>query len=641
MPTIGEQIALAVHQGSPSGADANTAQLIAIMQMLSKAGEHTRDIAQWWEQRPQRKAARDEALRALLFQDAASGNVPIDALDMEGRVKLRALRKADKPYTSQGLNDALNSIKIPGGRLASSGAAKVDDGSAELYANEVDSIFSNTLIGLKDTSSDKEFGPAKTKLIEKFVSDNPSGAASLYIKAMKNAGSDPANLANLSEAQQAMIEASSMRGPGKSIFDKLNGLIYKQTTDAESKNTKFEAGPVLSAATMLPDGTPDTRTQAAIIAHATSNKKGATFANDLGLYGKMFPEETVTGKYYNPYSETFETGKEIADKLNDNPKFRGWAIEGSLKNERQALPPTTTPGGGDVTFKTASGKLIKLVDIGKGPKGKGKKIGSDTLPPVLGTPPDFFDMEGMFETGTPSASGVLPTSTVPPYTEAQYEQNQLDPSAYPSLPGAPPPTAEEYQRNRFGNTVPPVTSEDELKAMIRALPSQPYTEAEYRKNQFGGGESTAAADVQSFLASITGAPSRLRNYINAPSAEQYQANKFGGQPPVNAKAGLVGPTIGSDLEAIAGQGVSGLQDYINNPGPSSNIRDYLQGTSRIESDALPPVEREPGIGSLKNLSEQEQRALLELLMKLKSGVGAQQSPAREQYPGMGYGLRVR
>jgi hypothetical protein len=554
MPTIGEQIAWAVHQGSPSGADANSAQLIAIMQMLSKAGEHTRDIAQWWEQRPQRKVAREEALRALLFQDAASGKVPIDSLDMEGRVKLRALRKVDKPYTSQGLNDALNSIKIPGGRLSSNDAAKTDIGMATTHADMVDSTVSNWLIGPKDTESTKEIGPKVEKMMERFVSDNPAEAASLYIKALKSYGSDPASLQNMSEAQQAMISVSSRKGPGSAaIFDKLNGLLYKQTTEANVK--KFEAGPMLTAATMLPDGkTPDTRTQAAIITHLTANQKGGALANKLGLYDKVFPYEKRTDRYFNPFTQTFASSGEISAKLDSDPRFRGWAIEGMLRKEKQQLPefmgqyPSDNDKGYISRYKTSTGKVISA-------EGNSK----------------------------------VKSGMVAPYSESDYEANQV-----------PKYTEEEYEQNQLRNAV-----RDQINS-VSSGDDQDLARFQAQMANKAPGTPTLGSNLSSYLQSSGGIESDPKNIIKA-LARMTPLEKYPGPNPIEGYPGWLPDESSSRIP---------------------NLTDVGSEDSEFGRN-------------LSSLSQKEQRALLELLMKLQSGVGAQQSPAIDQYPGMGYGLRVR
>ena len=527
--SIGDQIAWAVHQGQPTGADANTAQLIAIMQMLSKAGEHTRDIAQWWDERPIRKQRRDEALRANLFQEVAKGNGSINDLGIEGRVQLRAIQKADNPYTNQGVNDAIAAIKPAGGnRLASNGAALTGGDAAEAIANieSIDSILSTRLDDLKDRPGNDKI---KSEAISNFVTNNPSAAAALYIKAMKSVGSNPAALSSLSSAQQAMIEASSTNGPeSKTINNTLNGLLLTQTMENGVK--KVTASPLLKAMTENPKGTTDatgkvvthdTRGQAAILTHLNTNSKGAGFANKFALYDNAFPTDPASGKYYNAYTEKFETGREIEQQLNDNPKFKGWAIESSLRGEKQALP----------------------------------------------------DLK--------SKSGEVPTSY-------ENQQNLL----YGSI-------KEQYGIDASGSL--PFMNQNSIEGIAKGI---------------------GVADQ---------AVSKATGYIGEQAANARDATR---QFIIDNAQKLPG-YIGDSLDQMPTLPDIPRQKQRASIPPGG--MDAMSGDYPMRS----PVDNGLKGLNLESLNEQEQRALFELLSKLKSGVGAQQSPASGQYPGMGYGLRVR
>jgi hypothetical protein len=653
--SIGDQIAGAVHQGLPTGADANTAQLIAIMQMLSKAGEHTRDIAQWWEERPVRKQRRDEALRDILFQDVLQGKRPPEELDPEGMIKFIAAKKSLNASSPDSVSAEIDSIRV-GGRLASAGAANVPGGVAELTMGDVDNTISRAISQIKTTNSKPETIEKETSnLIQKLSISNPEQITALYTNAMKTYNANPEMIAQLSPAQQAVIAETSKNGPmAKGLTERLAGLVY--TVDRDQKSETY--GTLKPTALFNSLTGENKKLQSEIISHLEAQTGGATLDKKMMLNDDLFPREEASNKRWNPYTKTFDTEQNIAKGLADNPMFKAWAIENKLSGSKQTLPPSVSPFG-ETVYDVGNGKFIKATEEPKGTKSKKeKKDVKGSLPSVIeevsntSPTPDLFDMEGMFETGAPPDSSIQPyteeqygqnqvqpytesqyeQNQIQPYTEAQYEQNQLNPSAYP-LPGAPPPTAVEYQKNQFGGAAPTTPGPNAMDMFRFRSPSA----AEYQKNQFGGGPSTNPVD--DFIALLQYGPSATRDYINSkPSGADQDLARFQEQM-ANKAPGR--PTIGSDLEAIAAQGPSGLRDYINNPGPRGNLRDYLSGTGRIESDFLPPVETEPGIGMLKNLSKQEQIALLELLAKLKSGVGAQQSPASGQYPGTGYGLRVR
>lgn len=516
--SIGDQIAGAVHQGLPSGADANTAQLIAIMQMLSKAGEHTRDIAQWWEQRPERKARRDEALRDILFQEVASGRKPPEALEHspEEMAKYLKLNQVLNQYTPENISAAVGNIRI-GGRLASSLPAGTEDSAAEATMGEVDNILSSAIRDAKTrTSVSEDIEKSVSKTIQSFSMSNPAETAALYIKAMQLYEANPNNIDSLSPAQQAIIAETSKNGDtAKTILNRLQGLTY--TVD---KNEKSSTKGVMKVTPLLDKLTgQDKVLQTKIIAHIESKTGGATLDKKLDVYNNLFPQEEASGKFWNPYSEKFQSKSDLAKELDSNEGLRLWAIQTRLANEKQSLP--------DKEVKSTVGTFLE----GAGSAAK-----------------DEY--------------GVDPTGTLP-----------------------------------FMN-------QNSLEGIGRGI----------------GKVDQAVRDATGYVEQQAG---KARDAIR--------------------------DSVGNIVNDIP-KAVDSTLDYIPTlpemPKQSKRLSIPSGGMDAMSGDY--PMRRpvDNGLGNVKDLnldslSEQEQRALLDLLMKMKSGVGAQQSPASMQYPGMGYGLRVR
>jgi hypothetical protein len=296
-PSIGDIIRGSVEEGTPRGADANIAQMIAAMQLLSKSGEAIGDFSRWWADRPIRAQQRADALRDLEYNAYLRGEITVDQLtDKENVIKAQQLETHAWETGQEGSIKRIGRIGLKDPKASQD--ANFTAFQADLKEEIADQLHRiDVRHGFKQASSSKEQKQYLNRVKEQF----PGALTPLVIKGLQDKAKgveDPDPLVN--------FVTDIYAGDKGALEDVLANTFMKE------KEEGIDTGGIIPSPAAKSVIGEDPAAYESLFMYMNKEKTIDEFENQWGGMDSVFPPRKIGSKtfYYNPLARKYQTKNE-------------------------------------------------------------------------------------------------------------------------------------------------------------------------------------------------------------------------------------------------------------------------------------------------------------------------------------------